>query len=341
MSLAGVCLGVAALTLASFAGTDSFAETLPAWAGSLYGRLLLLHAAAVGGLMVAGVAVAGVLVEALISIELAHKAILATIVTAPLAFAQQAGTSPASPEAESGAETQAARREIQFGLYGGGNGVFNADIFLKQPNGTDMTLKNVRWSGEPFDDPPYYGVRATYWPARSPSLGVMIDYTHGKAISRRHEEVEQSGMRDGKPVPAREPVSATFTKIEYSHGLNFLTLNAVYRFRGLHRRIVPYFGLGMGIMTPHSEAARRGVARQGWTYRYEVSGPGFQGLAGIEWRVRPESRFQPFTEVKLGYGRNHTNLREGGWVETNLFAYQLALGLYAYTRPPLPAGPVR
>jgi lipid A oxidase len=341
LALSGVCLGVAALVLSLSAGNEAFSETLSAWAGPLYGRLLLLHAAVVGALMFAGVAVAGLLVEALISFELAHKAVLATIVAAPLAFAQQAGTSSGRPEAGPGTQAEAARREIQLGLYGGGNGVFNGDIFLKQPNGTDMTLKNVRWSGEPFDDPPYYGVRATYWPARSPSLGVMIDYTHGKAISRRHEEVEQTGMRDGKPVPAREPVSATFTKIEYSHGLNFLTLNAVYRFRGLHRRIVPYFGLGMGIMTPHSEAARRGVARQDWTYRYEVSGPGFQGLAGIEWRVKPQSRFQPFTEVKLGYGRNHTELREGGWVETNLFAYQFALGLNAYTRPPLPAGPAR
>ncbi len=333
---AGLVLGLAALALAGIVSD----EALSSAARSLSGVLLLLHAGAAGALAMAGVAVAGLALEGLITLELLHKAALAGMVAGPLAFAQQTGASQPTPDAPADAETRAARSEIQLGLYGGGNGVFDADVRLKQPNGTDMTLKDVRWRGQPFDMPPYYGYRATYWPAKAPSLGIMLEFVHAKAISRRHEAVEQTGTRDGEPVPPREPVSATFTKLEYSHGLNFLMVNAVYRFRGLHRRILPYFGAGLGIMVPHSEAARKGVARADWSYRYEISGPGVQALAGIEWRAKPDSRFQPFTELKLGYSRNSTDLHQGGWVKANLWAYQVAVGLSAYLRPPLPVGPV-
>jgi lipid A oxidase len=166
----------------------------------------------------------------------------------------------------------------------------------------------------------------------------MLDYTHAKAISIRGQDVDQEGMRSGERVPPREPLAATLHKLEYSHGLNFLTVNAVYRFRGLSRRVLPYFGLGLGIMIPHTELARAGLPRDKWTYRYEYTGPGFQGLAGIEWRVKPQSRFQPFAEAKLGYARNSTDLLEGGWLKSNLFAYQFALGVSAYASAPLPAG---
>lgn len=330
VAIGALVLAVAAALLAVALGPDAIASG--GW--SLYGLLMFLHSAAAGAFVVVGVAVTGLVLETLITLELLHKAVLAAAVAGPMAFAQQNDSSPAASEDGTGAESRTAQREIQFGIYGGGNGVFNADIHLKQPNGTDMTLKNVVWEGQPFDDPPYYGVRATYWPEKSPSLGVMLDYVHGKAISRRHDEVEQTGMRDGEKVPPREPVSATFTKIEYSHGLNFLTLNAVYRFRGLHRKFLPYFGAGFGIMVPHSEAARRGTSRENWDYRYEVSGPGFQALAGMEWRAKETSRFHPFAEVKLGYGRNTTELYQGGWVKANLLAYQVAVGVTAYVSKP-------
>ena len=133
-----------------------------------------------------------------------------------------------------------------------------------------------------------------------------------------------------------KPFQKTFTKLEYSHGLNFLTLNAVFRFRGLHARFLPYFGAGVGIMIPHTELARRGVQRPDWTYRYEISGTGYQAFGGIEWRAKPESRFHPFAEVKLGYARNFTELLEGGSVASNLIAYQIAVGATAYVRPPMP-----
>lgn len=307
-------------------------------AETFYSLFCFSHSVFLAGVVFAGVAFLGVVAEALILVELVHKAVLGGIVVVPMAFAQIAESGPGEPAASSSPQAEAVRSEVQVGLYGGGNGVWDADVFLKQPNGTDLTLKGVPFAGQPYKFPPYYGLRATWWPARSPSLGIMLDYVHAKAISRRHQVVEQSGTRDGNPVPAREPVSATFDKLEYSHGLNFLTINAVYRFRGWHQRLLPYFGAGVGIMVPHTELARRGISRDRWTYRYEVSGLGAQALAGLEWRAMPQSRFHPFTEFKVGYARNYTDLIGGGSVANQLFAHQVAVGATAYLRPPLLIG---
>jgi len=282
----------------------------------------------------AGVLAAGVSLELILGVEALHKAALGLAVLAPLSFAAKPEASPTSGKPVPSAAIAASGSEVQLGIYGGGNYTPKADVFLKQPNGTDMTLKGVPWMGEPFDDPPYYGLRGTYWTAAAPKFGAMFDFTHAKAISRRKEVVDQSGTRDGKAVPPREQVDATFTKLEYSHGLNFVTLNAVYRLSGWHRRFVPYLGAGAGLVIPHTEIARKDIGRQNWTYRYEVTGPGFQGLAGIEWRVFPSDKYGVFTEYKAGYAVNSTQLLEGGTVTNRLWAHQAIVGLSAIVYQP-------
>ena len=294
----------------------------------------LIGAVVLFGLSCLGVLTLGLGLELLIGFEALHKFALACLALAPLGFATNPEPAPASSSPGQPAHVSAAQSEVQIGLYGGGNYTPPADVFLKQPNGTDMILKDVQWTGEPFNDPPYYGVRGTYWTSSLPKLGAMIDFAHGKAISMRDKEVEQTGTRDGKPVPPKEKLKETFTKLEYSHGLNFLTLNAVYRFSGWHRRLVPYIGAGAGLMIPHTEIARKDIGRQNWTYRYEITGPGFQGLAGLEWRVLPSDRYSFFTEYKAGYAVNSTELLEGGTVTNQLWAHQAVLGISAVAYRP-------
>ncbi len=288
-----------------------------------------------------GVLLTGAGLELVLSAEALHKAALGLAVLAPLNFAAKPESNKATATTEPSAAISAAQPEIQLGIYGGGNYTPDADVFLKQPNGTDMVLKNVPWTGEPFDDPPYYGLRGTYWTSAAPKFGAMFDFTHAKAISRRKQEVEQSGTRDGKAVPPREQVDATFTKLEYSHGLNFLTLNAVYRMSGWHKRFVPYVGAGAGLVIPHTEIARKDIGRQNWTYRYEITGPGFQALAGIEWRIFPSDKYSVFTEYKAGYAINSTELLEGGTVTNQLWAHQAIFGLSAIVYRPALASATR
>jgi len=321
-------------------GLGSLWPDSPQVLDELSSRFQTAHAVVSLGLLISlislGLLVLGPAIELVLSIEVLHKLGLAAVVMGPLSMAEPA-KAPASPPASApDGQVATAPTGIQIGLYAGGNSTPLADVFLKQPNGTDMVLKNVPWTGEPFNDPPFYGVRGIYWLPAMPSFGAMIDFTHAKSISLRKREVDQTGTRDGEPVPPRQAVAETFTKLEYSHGLNFLTLNAVYRFRGWYRRFLPYIGAGAGLVIPHTEIARKGVARQDWTYRYEVTGPGFQALAGLEMRLFAPRRYAVFAEYKAGYAINSTELLEGGTVKTNLWAHQAILGVYGNLRAPLP-----
>jgi hypothetical protein len=213
--------------------------------------------------------------------------------------------------------------DLQFAAYGGPAYTMRSRVRLAQPNGTDMRFEGVRWKGEPFTAPPYYGLRGIYW-LRNSHLGVMGDFTHIKAEAMRDSIVEQSGQRDGAAVPPREPLSATFKALEFTHGFNLVTLNLVRRGPLRHAAWVPYAGAGIGFAYPHVEMQRSAAPRESRTYSYQIAGPAFQVLAGIEWRFSP--RFSLFAEYKLSCAAISGALLGGGDVATNLCAHQLLGG---------------
>lgn len=47
--------------------------------------------------------------------------------------------------------------DIQVAAYAGPSYTMPSDVRLRQPGGTDLTLYQVPWRGEPFVPPPYYG----------------------------------------------------------------------------------------------------------------------------------------------------------------------------------------
>ena len=213
--------------------------------------------------------------------------------------------------------------DLQFAAYGGPAYTMASRVRLAQTNGTDMRFEGVPWKGEPFTAPPYYGLRGIYW-LPSSQLGVMGDFTHIKAEAIRESVVEQSGQRDGAAVAPQEPLSATFKALEFTHGFNLVTLNLVRRGPLRHAALVTYAGAGLGIAYPHVEMQRMGAPRESRTYTYQIAGPAFQVLAGIEWRFSP--RFSLFAEYKLSCAAISGALLGGGSVETNLCTHQLLGG---------------
>ena len=117
--------------------------------------------------------------------------------------------------------------DAQLGVYLGPAYTSASDLNLAQPGGTDMTFRDIAWEGKPFRRPPYYGYRAIYRP--SGRYGVMLDFTHIKAIAIKDRPVQQSGFKEGDHVPPQAPVSATLKRLEFTHGYNLLTLNALRR----------------------------------------------------------------------------------------------------------------
>lgn len=247
-----------------------------------------------------------------------------------LAFSQASdGAGGSGPEADPHAATPP-QSEIQAGAYIGGSIAMASDVALITPDGTDLVLKNVPWLNESFESPIFYGGRGMKWTETLPALGTMLDFTHAKATADLRAEVEQMGRRNSEPIPPRGKVSDTFIKHEYTHGLNSLTMNGLIRLSGLHPRIRPYGGIGVGIMVPHVETRLTGAPRSEWLRAPQITGPVVQALVGIEWRVFISNRWSAFTEYKFGQSWNTSPLPAGGETKAAIPDHQFIFGISNY-----------
>ena len=66
-----------------------------------------------------------------------------------------------------------------------------------------------------------------------------------------------------------------------------------------------------------------------------ITGPAFQVLAGVDWRIFVSDRFSWFTEFKLNHSRNEAALKGGGSLRTNMWTRQV-IPLGITFRAPLP-----
>jgi hypothetical protein len=213
--------------------------------------------------------------------------------------------------------------DLQLAAYSGPAYTMASGLKLTQSGGTDLSFGAIPWKGQPFKPPIYYGLRGLLWPANGPQ-GIMADFTHIKAKAVMQSVVDQSGTREGAPVSAQEKLSATFSKLEFTHGYNLFTLNVVRRRPLRSERLVAYAGAGAGVAIPHVEVGRTGFARTTRTSEYQLAGPAVQVLGGIEWRLSPHVSL--FVEYKLSCSVINGALKGGGSVETNLCTHQLLGG---------------
>jgi lipid A oxidase len=226
--------------------------------------------------------------------------------------------------------------DIQLGAYGGPAYTMPSPLTFTEPGGTALRFRAISWDGEPFDDPPYYGLRGIVWPANG-RHGVMADFTHIKAKAVKHAQVEQEGTRDGAPVPPQEKLAATFRRLEFTHGYNLLTFNVVRRGSANASRLLAYAGAGAGIAIPHVEVGRRDSPPKTQTSEYQITGPAVQVLGGVEWRFAPQISL--FVEYKLSCATIQGDVRGGGSVDTNLCTHQLLGGPAWHLKAPRAAAP--
>ncbi len=320
--------GLSVSALAALAATFIF--THPDLSPELMGPFTALHGLLASGLL-AFAAFAGLsgllwpLTQLMAGVEATAKAAGTLGFAAVLPFAQAADPGGAGAEAKGGKAATAAH-EIQIGGYGGYNYTEPSTVRFIQPGGTDMTFTDMQWLGESLKTEPYWGVRTTYWNRSLRGVGFMFDYTHAKATALKTQQVNQSGTRDGQEVPPQEPFDATFRKLEFTHGLNFFTLNAVYRASGLHDRFAPYAGVGIGLSVPHVDTNRSGAPKQARTYSHQIGGLTFQVLGGLQWGFLRSGRASAFAEYKLNYSENVGDLTGGGTVDTDLWTHQVPIG---------------
>jgi lipid A oxidase len=200
----------------------------------------------------------------------------------------------------------AAKAEFQLSVYGGANTANNSDVTLSL--GALSGEFDVDWFGDSWNKPPYYGVRGTLWldDFNQPNWGVAIDFTHAKVKADLDDPV----------------VGARFDRLEFTNGLNSLTLNGLYRMP-LDDRFSLYAGAGAGASIPHVEVETFPATAR--TFEYQVTGPVVQGLIGGN--VKLAYGFSLFGEYKASYSWNEADLNGGGSLEADILTHQFAVGL--------------
>ncbi|MBS0244153.1 MAG: lipid A oxidase, partial [Proteobacteria bacterium] len=229
----------------------------------------------------------------LADIERLSALLTAILLAGMLAMASLGPDDLAAPSSDANASPYA-QRETVGSIYAGAPFYHRSDVRLTQPGGTDVTLKRMGWDGDSLYFPIDGGARVIRW---SGSLGLMVDFLHNKAIARlgkgSHgrkisngviEDVETSGTLKGQTAPSPLHLTDLFDRLEFTHGHNTLMLTGLARLPPVVPSIRPYVGAGFGAAVPHVEVWFTGSANDKRTSEYQVAGPAFQLLAGLELR---------------------------------------------------------
>lgn len=195
----------------------------------------------------------------------------------------------------------AASAQVELSFYGGVQSAPHSDVFISGDAAYPENTR-VKWLGKSFDMPPYYGLRATYW--ASDSFGYGLDFTHSKVYAS-DESLE------GTP----------FTTLEFTDGLNTLTVNAYKRFQPVFGDLRPYVGAGVGLAIPHVEVSNG----QTKTFGYQVTGPAATVLAGASYPL--SDSLSVFGEYKFTYSSNEADLDGGGTLKTDVITNALNVGV--------------
>ncbi|MEO0545589.1 MAG: outer membrane beta-barrel protein [Pseudomonadota bacterium] len=194
-----------------------------------------------------------------------------------------------------------AQAEMSISLYGGANFSPHSTVDYDFNNGTSGS-DTVAWDGESFAYPPYWGARISYWFDEMPAVGLALDFTHAKVKA--------------------DPLPADFKKLEFTDGINYLTLNAMYR-HDMDNGWTPYVGIGAGLAIPHVEVTD--IAETTRTLDYQVTGLAAQAMVGVDYAIT--DNWSAFAEYKMTYGEVDAELDGGGTLNTEVISNQVLFGI--------------
>ncbi|MGB0660634.1 MAG: outer membrane protein [Mangrovicoccus sp.] len=197
----------------------------------------------------------------------------------------------------------AAKAEFELTVYSGFQTSPHSVVEGNDPGGIGQFKFTAGWEGKSLELPPYWGLRGTWWPDAK-NIGYGIEFNHAKVYAD-DETREEEG----------------FERLEFTDGLNLLTLNVFRRFQGETRRWTPYIGGGVGVAIPHVDIQTAG----GKTFEYQYTGPAVQWIAGVTYDLSDSWRV--FGEYKGSYSQNTADLDNGGELETNIVTNALNLGV--------------
>lgn len=195
----------------------------------------------------------------------------------------------------------AATAEVELSFYGGVQSAPPSDIKIR---GDDVIADDdfeQDWEGRSAEAPIYYGIRATHW--RSSTFGYGLDFTHNKVYP------EDDDLPDGYEV------------LEFTDGINTLTVNAYRRWDGVFGQVSPYVGGGLGVALPHVEVTNNDSE----TFGYQITGPAATWIAGASYEIN--NQWAIFGEYKGTLSANSADLEDGGTLETDIVTNALNFGV--------------
>jgi len=195
-----------------------------------------------------------------------------------------------------------AAAEVQFSLYGGIQGAPHSDVSISGSPSIPDDDFTAGWEGLSAEAPPYYGLRATWW--RNDTLGFGVEFNHAKVYAD-DETLAESGL----------------SRLEFTDGLNFLTINVFRRWPDALGSVTPYVGGGLGVSVPHVEVTGGGSE----TFEYQLTGPAVAFVAGASYPI--SDRWSVFGEYKGTYSMNTAELDGGGTLETDIVTNAFNLGV--------------
>lgn len=197
-----------------------------------------------------------------------------------------------------------ASAEFFVDAYTGRSFTNDADVKIKQSGqGNDFTVKELSFDDESFKhaESAYYGMRFGYFFKKYPWFGTAIEFLHFKIIGETDETKRITGTRGGAPINTTTRVDTVVQRFDVSHGVNYLTLNALFRYslfkepeRFPHGRLQLYGGFGAGPVITHAENTIEGLNNN---EKFEVGGPGVQAFVGA--RTLLFKHFGVFVEYKF------------------------------------------
>lgn len=206
-----------------------------------------------------------------------------------------------------------AMAEMEVSLYLGVQSVDESTGTGTLPGGAPINRK-FDWEGKPFDNPIYYGGRATWWTANN--LGFAFEGTHTKAYAS-----------------AADKAALGVSKLELSDGHNIFTLNIMKRWPDAFAasRFTPYLGAGLGIAVPHVDI--QVIGSTGRTFGYEQTGIAARGIAGMKYDIN--EKWALFGEYQIVWSDNDITIdpdpavagQTAGKLRTELVTHAVNVGI--------------
>lgn len=198
---------------------------------------------------------------------------------------------------------QRAAAEVELSFYSGLQTAPHSIVSVTDDPTLGDTEFSAKWNGRSFAMPPYYGLRGTWW--RTDSFGWGLEFTHDKVYADDATRADNG-----------------FNRLEFTDGLNILTLNAVKRWPDRLGRLTPYAGAGLGIAVPHVDIEPAGGPH---TWEYQLTGPAARWFAGVRYDLN--DRWSLFGEYQGTYSMNTVALDDGGTLKTNIVTNALNIGV--------------